>query len=189
MGYETHFRLKGELDNKFKSWRKEPSTEGEITEQRNVLIAQCMNFNTKSSDMVELTKIYRSTNFGIRMLVNMYTENWKLSLQNELAKENNETWFCGWECCRNDGTWESEDAVINWFTEQLFFEIFRPHDGDDAYFDRLQALKESLEDLEECSRECMRYQFIERYRNSEDAEESDGYERKFSDEDDESDDE
>ena len=200
MGYETHFRLKGELDKQFTSWMKEVKKE-DINRQKNVLLATCMLTRLSKVDNFELNKVYNSISTAFRMYLNYLVEDWKINLQKRLDYEDeydkkNEVYFCGWNHSEghDDPTWEDEDDMINYFVPNIFLlaveSAASPFDNDDdTYYRKLEKISEYVNDLDDCVCDMMDSQFISFYRNhTELADESDGYDHKYPEEDESEDD-
>jgi len=197
MGYSTTFRLKGELDDQFKTWMRNV-TKSELTKYKVVLEGICMLPVEKDENMrghTYMYKLYGDINTAVSMYVKYIIESWKADLKNRID-ENNEIDFCGWEYCdsRNDSPWENDDDLTDFFTEQLFLYVIQPTQGafeykNDDYYDKLQKVSDSINEIEDSVYSMMNHKFVERYRNSEDADESDGYEHRFPEEKDDEDDE
>ena len=196
MGYETHFRLKGELDNRFKSWMKEVKKE-EIERQKNVLLATCMLTKLDKGDSFELSKAYETISMAFRMYLNYLVESWKISLQQRLDYEDEydkkgEVYFCGWNHAEGNGgpTWESEEDIINYFVPNIFLLAVEPCASpfdreNDTYHEKLEQISEYVDDIECSVIDMMDGQFISFYRNSPDlADESDGYSHRYPEEED-----
>ena len=197
MGYQTTFRLKGELDNQFKTWMKSV-TKSELTKYKVVLEGICMLPIEKTDNMrghTYMYKLYDDINTAVTMYVNYIVESWKIDLKNRID-ENNEIWFCGWEFSDsgNDSPWENKEDLVDFFTEQLFLYVIQPTSGafdykNDDYYDKLQKVFDNINDIDDSVYDMMNHKFVNRYRDSEDAYESDGYEHRFPEEKDEEEDE
>lgn len=190
MGYETTFRLKGKLDDNFKPrWRERPYT-CDIEKGKNVLLATCVLSDASDADSAKLNKLYDKVSVAFKIYRSYLVEDWKWCTQNHLEKNNNEIYFCGWEHADNNNpTWENEDELDNFFIPRLFllaaFPCSSPYmenDKDNTYSNKIERLLEYINDIEDCVNSMMDYQFINRYRDSEDADESDGYNHRFPEE-------
>lgn len=202
MGYSTTFRLKGELDDKFKTWTTSYKKSDE-KKYKVILDAVCMKAydGFESRDAWVLYKIYDKVHNSVQFYVRLIVENWKYCLNKTLKEHNNEINFCGWEHASDrDSPWESEEDLVDHFTESLFMlainESNKPFGGkrnedDEEWYEKWQKVSDITSDIDECVVSLMDSQFINRYRDSEDADEDDGYNHRFpedvDDEDDDSD--
>lgn len=190
MGYETTFRLKGELDTQFKTWMDKVS-QSDLTKYKVVLEGICMlpvSRNEKDRGFFYLYNLYSDIRTAVQMYVKYVSEKWKEDLKDRID-DKNEIWFCGWEFSDSTGNspWEDEDDLTDFFTEQLFLYVIQPtkgafeHENDD-YDEKLQKVSDTINDIEDSVFGMMNHKFIDRYRDSEDAYESDGYRRRFPEE-------
>lgn len=188
MSYQTTFRLKKELDSQFKSWMKSVS-QSELTKYKVILEGTCM-LPVKEDNSVYSTylhKCYDLVHSAISMYVKYLSESWKIGLTHRID-ENNEIFFCGWQYSNNDvSPWESEDAIIDFYTEELFLYTIQATKGafdyeNTDYQDKLQKVADVVNSIEESVYDMWNQKFVERYRDSEDADESDGYKHKFPEE-------
>lgn len=197
MGYQTTFRLKGELDDQFKTWMKSV-TKSELTKYKVVLEGICMLPVEKNDNMrghTYMYKLYGDINTAVSMYVEYIIESWKIWIKDRI-NENNEIYFCGWEYSNsgNNSPWESKEDLVDFFTEQLFLYVIQPTQGafeykNDDYYDKLQKVSDSINEIEDSVYGMMNHKFVNRYRDSEDAYESDGYDHRFPEEKDDEDEE
>lgn len=193
MGYETTFRLKGELDSKFKGCGKH-STKAEKDQYEAILLATCklvsLNYESdKNSLSSYLVKAYKDIAFALDFYANVLINDWKVSLEKDLKENNNETFFCGWQHADVDrGAWESIDELKSYFKRGLFQESIYPTnspyaDENNDYTIKLDRIQSYVEDLESCIYDCLSNDFIKFYRNNPDlADESDGISHFFPEE-------
>lgn len=202
MGYQTTFRLKKELDSKFKPYIGKPIDASEKLEGKMMITAECMkNIRTvtedgKNNEMVEIDyrKLFKAISWQVRSYVLTVQQDWKYYVEQHLKKNNNEIWFCGWEYSegRNSmSSWDSVDEVISFFTEQLFLHAMHPTsspyaDEHDDYYQKLQEISDEINEIEDAVNRTMDSEFIGFYRDNEElADESDGYNHFFPEEKDE----
>lgn len=184
MGYETTFRLKGELDSKFKGWGKS-STKAEREQYESILLATCklvsLNYEANKNSLSSyLVKAYKDIDFATELYVNMLVNNWKVSLEKDLKDNNNETYFCGWRYADpNQSAWESIEDLKSYFKRGLFQESIyptgSPYEDNNEYSIKLDRIQSYIDDLESCVYDCLGNEFVKFYRNNPDlADESDG---------------
>lgn len=190
MGYSTTFRLKGELDDKFKTWTTSYKKSDE-KKYKVILDAVCMKAydGFDSKDTWVLHKIYDKVHSAVQFYVRLLVENWKYCIGKTLKEHNNEINFFGWEYSGDrDCPWESEEDLVDHFTEDLFMlainESNKPFGGkrnedDEEWYEKWEKVNSITRDIDECVVSLMDNQFIDRYRDSEDADEDDGYSHRF----------
>lgn len=190
MGYSTTFRLKGELDDKFKTWTTSYKKSDE-KKYKVILDAICMRAydGLEGKESWVLYKIYDKVHSAVQIYVRLIVENWKYSINKELKEHNNEINFYGWEHASDrDCPWESEEDLVDHFTESLFMlainESNKPFGGkrnedDEEWYEKWQKVSDITNDIDECVVSLMDSLFIDRYRDSEDADEDDGYNHRF----------
>lgn len=196
MSYNTTFRLKGELDSQFKTWMKSV-TKSELNKYRVVLEGICILPVEKSENQrghTYMYKLYSDIYTAVSMYVKYLIENWKIGLKSRID-EKNEILFCGWRFSDSGSgsPWDNEEDLTDFFTEQLFLYVIQPTKGafdyeNSDYDEKLQKVSDTINDIEDSVYEMMDKKFIERYRDSDDAYESDGYRHKFPEEKDEEED-
>lgn len=189
MGYSTTFRLKGELDSKFQPlYRKEP-TKQEIQRYKSALLALCMNEipENKRSNYFELIRVFDNLWVGVQSCVLTFKEIWKYRLKSRI--ENNEIDFYGWEYSddRDISLWDDEDDLVAFHTNDLFEIVIVPASSrfdkeSESYYEKLSQINNVINSLEESVDSLMDQQFFEFYRDSDKADESDGYNRHFPEE-------
>lgn len=188
MGYETHFRLKGEIDPKFKFWGNDEPNDIKIKKQKEILVATCMHLPIKGeNDEVSLTKQYDKVSFALRLYIAYIVEKWKFFIKERLDNEKSEIYFCGWQFSNRDGNAWTEESLEEYFTKNLFqlaiWDVGSPFDENtDRYYKKLEQITGYVDDIEDCVWDLWDRMFIDRYRDSEDAYESDGYSHRFPDE-------
>lgn len=195
MGYETTFRLKGGLDDQFKTWMNKVS-QSDLTKYKVVLEGICMlpvNRDERDRSFTYLDTLYGDIRMGVAMYVKYIVEKWKVSLKARI-NDKNEIWFCGWEFSDSarDSLWDDEDDLTDFYTEQLFLDVIQPTQGafeykNEDYHIKLQQVSDTIKGIEDSVYDMMNHKFVERYRDSEDAYESDGYSRLFPEEKDDDD--
>lgn len=190
MGYSTTFRLKGELDDKFKTWTTSYKKSDE-KKYKVILDAICMRAydGLEGKESWVLYKIYDKVHSAVQIYVRLIVENWKYSINKELKEHNNEIKFYGREHASDrDCPWESEEDLVDHFTESLFMlainESNKPFGGkrnedDEEWYEKWQKVSNITNDIDECVASLMDSLFIDRYRDSEDADEDDGYNHRF----------
>ena len=87
----------------------------------------------------------------------------------------------------NNFTWESREDIINLFTRSLFEIAIEPvpsrfESDDSSYSDKIERAYETVSELQDTVTSFMTTEFIKRYRDSDDAWESDGYSHLFPEE-------
>ena len=184
MSYETTFRLHGELDKQFVPWTKEKPAHKNIERSKNILLAICMQAPDDSKDSFQLYKHYDKIAWAIAMYVGELKEDWKHWLKESLDREDEyekkgEVTFLG----RCSDTW-TEENLEEYFTSSLFrlsiYDTGSPFDDNrDKFVRKEEELSEIINDIEECVTDMMDTEFINRYRDSEDADEEDGYTHHF----------
>lgn len=193
MGYSTTFRLKGELDNQFKPIRQKSYTLFSSTpeEYECVLVAIVMKSGIENSkvDVSEIHSIYKNIKMELSSYVTYLIDDWKYNTENILKSDNNEITFCGWNYSDSDYgfTWESKEDIINLFTRSLFEIAIEPvpsrfESDDSSYSDKIERAYETVSELQDTVSSFMTSEFIKRYRDSDDAWESDGYKHFFPEE-------
>lgn len=190
MGYSTTFRLKGELDDKFKTWTTSYKKSDE-KKYKVILDAVCMKAydGFEGRDTWVLYKIYDKVHSAVQFYVKLLVENWKYCIGKTLKEHNNEINFFGWEYSGDrDCPWESEEDLVDHFTEDLFMlainESNKPFGGkrnedDEEWYEKWEKVNSITRDIDECVVSLMDNQFIDRYRDSEDADEDDGGSHRF----------
>lgn len=195
MGYETHFRLKGELDEQFKPFVKKPFPKAELAKNKKTLWAAIMLspkkfFDEKEfPDTMNISKIYSLIDFLVRGYIMMLSQNWKYGLEKELKENGKETFFCGWQYSDSRGSnssWDDEDDLCQFFTGSLFDSIvyYACHQygngkEDEENIDYDTNIRETIDELDDSVSEFWNHKFIERYRDNADADEDDGNMRQF----------
>lgn len=193
MGYSTTFRLKGELDNQFKPIRQKSYTLFSSTpeEYECVLVAIVMKSGIENSkvDVSEIHNIYKNIKMELSSYVTYLIDDWKYNTENILKSDNNEITFCGWNYSDSDYgfTWESKEDIIKSFTRSLFEIAIEPvpsrfESDDSSYSDKIERAYETVSELQDTVSSFMTSEFIKRYRDSDDAWESDGYTHFFPEE-------
>ena len=193
MGYSTTFRLKGELDNQFKPIRQKSYTLFSATpeEYECVLVAIVMKSGIENSkvDVSEIHNIYKNIKMELSSYVTYLIDDWKYNTENILKSDNNEITFCGWNYSDSDYgfTWESKEDIIKSFTRSLFEIAIEPvpsrfESDDSSYSDKIERAYETVSELQDTVSSFMTSEFIKRYRDSDDAWESDGYKHFFPEE-------
>lgn len=193
MGYSTTFRLKGELDNQFKPIRQKSYTLFSSTpeEYECVLVAIVMKSGIENSkiDVSEIHNIYKNIKMELSSYVTYLIDDWKYNTENILKSDNNEITFCGWNYSDSDYgfTWESKEDIIKSFTRSLFEIAIEPvpsrfESDDSSYSDKIERAYETVSELQDTVSSFMTSEFIKRYRDSDDAWESDGYKHFFPEE-------
>ena len=193
MGYSTTFRLKGELDNQFKPIRQKSYTLFSSTpeEYECVLVAIVMKSGIENSkiDVSEIHNIYKNIKMELSSYVTYLIDDWKYNTENILKSDNNEITFCGWNYSDTDYdfTWESKEDIIKSFTRSLFEIAIEPvpsrfESDDSSYSDKIERAYETVSELQDTVSSFMTSEFIKRYRDSDDAWESDGYKHFFPEE-------
>ena len=193
MGYSTTFRLKGELDNQFKPIRQKSYTLFSSTpeEYECVLVAIVMKSGIENSkvDVSEIHNIYKNIKMELSSYVTYLIDDWKYNTENILKSDNNEITFCGWNYSDTDYgfSWESKEDIINSFTRSLFEIAIEPvpsrfESDDSSYSDKIERAYETVSELQDTVSSFMTSEFIKRYRDSDDAWESDGYKHFFPEE-------
>lgn len=193
MGYSTTFRLKGELDNQFKPIRQKSYTLFSSTpeEYECVLVAVVMKSGIENSkvDVSEIHNIYKNIKMELSSYVTYLIDDWKYNTENILKSDNNEITFCGWNYSDSDYgfTWESKEDIIKSFTRSLFEIAIEPvpsrfESDDSSYSDKIERAYETVSELQDTVSSFMTSEFIKRYRDSDDAWESDGYKHFFPEE-------
>lgn len=192
MGYQTNFRLKGELDDKFKSFYSKEISKKEIQRYKSALVAVCMDElpKDKRSNFFELTRVFDILYTSVQACVNIYIETWKQNLKDRF--EDNEIHFCGWEFSdgRDISIWDNEEDLICFYVNDLFEVLISPSSSrfdkdNDTYYTKLQQVSDQVDSLEESVWSLMNQEFINFYRDNDKADESDGYNRHFPEEADE----
>ena len=174
MGYGTKFTLKGDLDDKFKSSNYIPLRKGEIEATKTLLVAHCMCVdNSKSEHYLEAElRIEKS----LRTYVDYLEEDWKENLERRI-KEDGCVHFCGWEHSRGreESAWSDIEDIIGFYFQELFLlAIIRtksPFEKDTDYYTKQEKILDILTDLPWNVYDMWDQKFIDRYRDSEDAEE------------------
>lgn len=183
MGYSTTFRLKGKLDKQFVPV-KNFHDHLEERRYRCILIATCMK--PREGNNV-INDAYSEIASAVSTYVWYLKDVWKKSLKERLesSENKNEVTFYGWENANEDNTW-TEESLEDYFIENLFLLGVSPcsgrFEGKDDYHAKMSDVCSYVNDLPDCVDSMMNGLFIERYRDSEDADESDGYSHKFPEE-------
>lgn len=194
MGYSTTFRLKGELDNQFKPIRQQKSYtlfSSTPEEYECVLVAIVMKSGIENSkiDVSEIHNIYKNIKMELSSYITYLIDDWKYNTEKILKADNNEITFYGWNYSDTDNnfTWESREDIINLFTRSLFEIAIEPvpsrfESDDSSYSDKIERAYETVSELQDTVSTFMTTEFIKRYRDSDDAWESDGYKHLFPEE-------
>lgn len=194
MGYSTTFRLKGELDNQFKPIRQQKSYtlfSSTPEEYECVLVAIVMKSGIENSkiDVSEIHNIYKNIKMELSSYITYLIDDWKYNTEKILKADNNEITFYGWNYSDvdRDFTWESREDIINSFTRSLFEIAIEPvpsrfESDDSSYSDKIERAYETVSELQDTVTSFMTTEFIKRYRDSDDAWESDGYRHLFPEE-------
>ena len=194
MGYSTTFRLKGELDNQFKPIRQQKSYtlfSSTPEEYECVLVAIVMKSGIENSkiDVSEIHNIYKNIKMELSSYITYLIDDWKYNTEKILKADNNEITFYGWNYSDvdKDFTWESREDIINSFTRSLFEIAIEPvpsrfESDDSSYSDKIERAYETVSELQDTVTSFMTTEFIKRYRDSDDAWESDGYRHLFPEE-------
>lgn len=201
MGYQTTFRLKKELDSKFKPFINKPIDASEKLEDKMMITAECMkNIRAVNDDKnderneIDYRKLFKAISWHVRYYALALQQDWKYYIEQELKKHNNEIWFCGWEYSEGRSSmssWDSVDEVISFFTEQLFLHAMHPTnspyaDEHEDYYQKLQEISDQINEIEDAVNRTMDSEFVDFYRDNEElADESDGYNHFFPEEKDE----
>lgn len=191
MGYSTTFRLKGELDSKFKGWKSNSSQSSDKDEYKSILEATCLmaslSYDKKESFLSSyLHKVYKDVLFALRTYTGLLANEWKVALMDELKENNNEVELYGWQFSDSGSrAWKSKEDLEEYFAKQLFLLAATPTLGqfdkdNEDYEEKSRQISSYVEDIEECLNECLWQEFVEFYRdNSELADEDDGYSHRF----------
>ena len=194
MGYSTTFRLKGELDNQFKPIRQQKSYtlfSSTPEEYECVLVAIVMKSGIENSkiDVSEIHNIYKNIKMELSSYITYLIDDWKYNTEKILKADNNEITFYGWNYSDvdKDFTWESREDIINSFTRSLFEIAIEPvpsrfESDESSYSDKIERAYETVSELQDTVTSFMTTEFIKRYRDSDDAWESDGYRHLFPEE-------
>ena len=174
MGYGTKFKLKGDLDREFKSSRYMNLKQSEIDAMETLLVAQCMcEDNYKCDHYLEAEKRIENT---LRVYVSYLEEKWKRDFEDSLS-EDKVVYLCGWEYSRgrHEVAWSSADDIVSFYLRELFLlaiiKTQDPLEKDSNYYIKRQKIFDMLADLPWNVNDMWVHKFIDRYRDSDDAEE------------------
>ena len=174
MGYGTKFKLKGELDREFKSSGYMNLKQSEIDAMETLLVAQCMcEDNYKCDHYLEAEKRIENT---LRVYVSYLEEKWKRDFEDSLS-EDKVVYLCGWEYSRgrHEVAWSSADDIVSFYLRELFLlaiiKTQDPLEKDSNYYIKRQKIFDMLADLPWNVNDMWVHKFIDRYRDSDDAEE------------------
>lgn len=180
MSYETTFKLKKELDDEFKSHSLVSNLlfEEYVEQLKNLLIAQCL-FDDENINRDTLSLLYDKIKLNCTLYVNKLIEYWKISLMNELKEHNETVYFNGWKFSPKailQSTFQNITEIINYFTKELLFisitKTKTPLDNDNSdYYAKRDKIQEIINDIPSSVFDFWDFKFINRYRNSLDAEE------------------
>lgn len=173
MGYDASFKIIGEIDPKYKSWRKDTCHE-DIVKYKNLLIAACMASSNENSDNLSAT--YDKILMSLKIYINYLSEDWKVNLAKgfENQKEEDKVYsVCGWKYSKNgsgaDWTIESlEDFMI----EELFQMAMQPSgspfdDTENKYYDKLSKIKDTVSEIEDIVWDIWEMDFYNDYKDKE----------------------
>lgn len=189
MGYSTTFRLKKELDSDFVPWVKKID-ESELNKYKSILRAICeLPYKDELKDRysTSLFALYNKIYYIVNAYVTLISSAWKIDLKSRFYDDNKIN-FWGWEYSKDDAIWKDENDVAEFFTNDLFCTVVKPTSGpfdqdNDDYNQKAQEIWDQINEIEDSVWTALNHKFIRRYRNSEDADESDGYNHKFPEED------
>lgn len=174
MGYGTKFKLKGELDREFKSSGYMNLKQSEIDAMETLLVAQCMcEDNCKCDHYLEAEKRIEN---ALRIYVAYLEEKWKRDFEDSLS-EDKVVYLCGWEYSRgrHEVAWSSADDIVSFYLRELFLlaiiKTQDPLEKDSNYYIKRQKIFDMLADLPWNVNDMWVHKFIDRYRDSDDAEE------------------
>ena len=182
MGYQTTFRLKKGIDGDFVSWMNNVGKE-DLAKAKTIFGATCMTsideYSDKKSNIIDKYKIWDSISSALKQYVYLLREDWKINLESRINKDN-EISFCGWEYSDgHDCSFESLEDYMTFLMEQIYpIAISRTKgrfekDNDD-FNEKEHQIYEYINEIEDEVWNIMNHIFIERYRNSKDADEDDG---------------
>jgi hypothetical protein len=173
MGYTTRFKLKGELDQEFKP--RLSSAFSNKQKEESILKGVCMlNGFHEPNDYFSLGKIYDNISFAVKSYANVIEDEWRESIA-ERAKDEDGIQMCGYEYSRGRfGDYEVEDEYyLDYVIAQLFSISIQKTDSkwekDTKYYEKEQEIFDIVHNIEDTVWTHMDYQFIKRYRDSEDA--------------------
>lgn len=182
MGYSTTFRIKGELDKQFVSNSWVDTSHLAIRKSRMMIISSCLkNWENKESQAFD--EIW----WQVKAYETQLIEKWKKNLVSEIDREDEytkkgEVDFYGWEHANVDNTW-TEESLGDYFSEELFLIALSDggsrFDTESNYHKKIEEIVSYVDDIEGCVDSMMDGIFIERYRDSEDADEDDGDKHRF----------
>ena len=181
MGYQTTFRLKKGIDGDFVSWMNNVGKE-DLAKAKTIFGATCMTsideYSDKKSNIIDKYKIWDSISSALKQYVYLLREDWKINLESRINKDN-EISFCGWEYSDgHDCSFESLEDYMAFLMEQIYpIAISRTKgrfekDNDD-FNEKEHQIYEYINEIEDEVWNIMNHIFIERYRNSKDADEDD----------------
>lgn len=191
MGYSTTFRLKGELDSKFKGWKSSSAQSSDKDEYKSVLESTCLlaslSFDKKDSCLSSyLHKVYRDVSFALRTYTGLLVNDWKVALMDELKENDNKIDLYGWQFSDSgNSAWENREDVEKYFAKELFLLAATPTSGqfdkdNDDFIEKSQQISTYINDIEDCLNDVLWQEFISFYRDKPElADEDDGYSHKF----------
>ena len=170
MGYDTSFKLKAPIDQRFVGWMQDVKP-SDIEESKNVLIAVCMKSQVNEPDAMELSKAYRKIDFSLRLYINYLIEDWKNSHKGDVGTEYS---FCGWELSRGreihfDDEYDPAAEIRNEFCSHLFFSAIETTKGrferdNDDYHSKYEAISDAVNEIEGTVWDTMNKYFVSFYR-------------------------
>lgn len=183
MSYKTTFRLKKEIDGDFVSWMAEINPE-DLAKAKTIFGSTCMTAIDENSDkknhIIDKYKIWDSISSAMKQYIFLLREDWKVNLKSKI-NENNEVSFCGWNYSDGHGgsTFENLDAYSAFLMEQIYPIAISSTKGrfekdNEDFYEKEHQIYEYINEMEDEVWEIMDQEFIERYRDNEDADENDG---------------
>ena len=169
MGYDASFKFTGELDSRFKTFRKELKPET-IHEYKMLLVGVCLI--NRSIEVKDLRSIYTDISLYTRMYISILEDNWKLQLQDRLKQEDGVMYFRGWDYARDSlMPYETVEECTNRTIESLYYIALTPtvniYEDESKYYDKINRINSELEELDEYIWDIMNLDFYKTYKNAE----------------------
>ena len=175
MGYETTFRIKGELDPLFKPFKN--STVKELTRlienEKTLIMVQCLRVGSNLS-VNELKLLLDSITASCTYYLLNLSERWKCYVSEEIAKDG-EVFFCGYRysrrgMCGSCTEYGDEFSYSTILARELLLEATRNVDNSDdsTYLSKRNKIEQLLKEAEETIDSEWNNKFIQFYRNNRD---------------------
>lgn len=177
MGYENTLKIKGEIDERFKSNRT-------FIDRNNLESYKALLFGTclchyDSTDSVARKNIYSEIATLTRMYFWEIEEIWKYDLKKTLEECNNEFYVHGWEFAHDDYYDFNKEDYLHKVISDLFIYTICANvsmlDDKEKWEEKFSIISGIVENIYDTIFEILDHDFYDTYRNKEETEQEESY--------------